>query len=98
MATATDAIDISESPELRRLVDGLRASRRSIVLRQGNEDLAVITPVESPEPYPWRQPTEEDYEAFRSAAGSWQGHLDVEQFIKDNYESRRLSSRPPVDL
>lgn len=36
-----------------------------------------------------------DYEAFRSAAGSW-SDVDTDTFIKNVYESRRNSSRPPV--
>jgi antitoxin (DNA-binding transcriptional repressor) of toxin-antitoxin stability system len=98
MATTPNVIDISQRPELRRLVDEVRESGRSVLLRQGNEAVAVITPVEPAETYPWRRPTEDDYAAFRSAAGSWEGHIDVEQFLRDNYESRRLSTRPPVDL
>jgi hypothetical protein len=41
--------------------------------------------------------TEGDYEAFRSAAGSW-SDVDTDAFIKNVYESRRNSSRPPVRL
>lgn len=98
MATVTDAIDISENPALLRLVDGLRASHGSVVLRRGGEDVALITPLESSQGYPWRQPTEDDYAAFRTAAGSWRGHLDAERFIRDNHESRQISTRPAVDL
>ena len=93
-----NVIDISQSPELRRLVDELRASGRSAVLRHGGEAVAVITPMESAAAYPWREPTEEDYAAFRSAAGSWRGHIDAERFLEENDERRRLSNRPPVDL
>lgn len=98
MATAADVIDISQSPELQKLVDELRETGRSVLLRQGTESVAVITPLEPTDAYPWQQRTEEDYAAFRSAAGSWKGHIDVEQFLRDNEESRRLSTRPPVDL
>lgn len=98
MATVTDAIDISENPELLRLVDRLRGSRGSVVLRRGEEDVALVTPAKPSQGIRWRQPTEEDYAAFRSAAGSWQGHLDAEQFIKDNRARRQIATRPPVDL
>lgn len=40
--------------------------------------------------------TDEDDEAFLSAAGGW-SDVDIDEFLKDIYESRR-SSRPPVDL
>lgn len=98
VATVTDAIDISENPELLRLVDRLRGSRGSVVLRRGDEVVALVTPPEPSQGIPWRQPTEEDYAAFRSAAGSWRGHIDAEQFIRDNHKSRQISTRPPVDL
>lgn len=42
--------------------------------------------------------TKADYEAFLSAAGSWKGLVDPEKLITDIYESRRLSSEPPVEL
>ncbi len=43
-----------------------------------------------------RKFTAEDDAAFLSAAGSW-ADVDVDEFLKDIYESRQ-SSRPPVDL
>jgi hypothetical protein len=42
--------------------------------------------------------TAEDYAAFRSAAGGWKDLIDVDRFIEDIYESRRISTRPPVEL
>jgi len=98
MAKTHEAIDISESPELLRLVDEVRSTGVPRVLKRGDEDLAVLTPVKPKSSFQWRELTEEDFQAFRSAAGSWRGHIDVEEFIKDNYERRRLSSRPSVDL
>ena len=44
-----------------------------------------------------RVKTEADYEAFRAAAGSWKD-VDTDRLIEDIYESRRRSSRPPVEL
>ena len=41
--------------------------------------------------------TEKDLEAFRSAAGSWKD-VDTDKLMADIYESRRHSSRPPVEL
>jgi len=42
--------------------------------------------------------TKTDYEAFLSAAGSWKGLVDPDKLIEDIYESRRRSSKPPVEL
>ena len=44
-----------------------------------------------------RGKTKADYEAFRKAAGSWKD-MDVEKFKADTYASRRLSTRPLVNL
>ena len=45
-----------------------------------------------------RKITAADHAAFLSAAGGWQGLVDTDQLIEDIYESRRMSSRPPVEL
>lgn len=42
--------------------------------------------------------TPEDIAAARSAAGSWEGHIDVEEFKRDNFKQRQVSTRPPVEL
>jgi hypothetical protein len=45
-----------------------------------------------------RTRTKADYEAFRAAAGGWKGLIDTDKLIADIYESRRLSTKPPVEL
>lgn len=97
MTEPRGVIDIGDYPELVRLVDELRGSDAPYVLRQGDEDVALLTPVSPVRRFPWRKPTEDDYAAFRSAAGSWRDHFDAEEFIRENYERRRLPARPPVD-
>ncbi len=44
-----------------------------------------------------REPTVEDIAAFEAAAGGWED-VDTDQFLKDIYENRRISTRPPVEL
>jgi predicted DNA-binding antitoxin AbrB/MazE fold protein len=39
------------------------------------------------------EPTDEDWEAFRSSAGSW-ADIDAEELIKYIYERRLVSTRP----
>lgn len=41
--------------------------------------------------------SEADLEAFRSAAGGW-SDIDTDKLIENIYESRRISTRPPVEL
>lgn len=39
-------------------------------------------------------PETRDFAAFDRAAGSWKGTIDADAFLKDNAESRKLSTRP----
>lgn len=44
-----------------------------------------------------RVKTQEDYEAFLASAGGWED-VDIDAFLQDNEESRRLNARPPAEL
>jgi hypothetical protein len=46
---------------------------------------------------PRHEKTAEDYEAFLATAGGW-ADVDVDTFLKHNDESRRLNTRPSVEL
>lgn len=100
MAEHLSPIDIGDDPSLVRVVEEVQASKGPRVLRRDGKDVAVVMPLRqgSARHRPGRRKTEADYEAFRSAAGSWNGLIDVDQFIKDIYASRRSSIRPPVEL
>ena len=98
MARAITALDIDGKPDVVRLVDEIGTTGNPVVLRLKGKDIAVLTPLDPARDYPWREPTAEDREAFRSAAGSWKGNVDVDRFVRANYESRRRSSRRPVNL
>ncbi len=92
-------IDISNSPELIRIAEEVRSTNTPRVLKRNSETVAVLMPVAiAVKPTKKRAKTKADYEAFRSAAGSWKDIVDVEQFKKDIYESRKLSTRPAVKL
>jgi|SRR5579884_1404785 len=98
MAQTLDAIDISDNPELLRLVEAVHAGHAPRVLRAGGKDVAIMAPIETAsEPRAPRPKTPEDYAAFRSSAGSW-ADVDTDKLIEEIYEQRRRSSRPPVDL
>ncbi len=91
-------IDISDVPEILRLAEEVRLAGEPRVLRRDGEDLAVVVPL--PKPKKHRRGhvlSAADYEAFRSAAGGWKD-LDTDKLIEDIYESRRISTRPPVEL
>jgi ABC-type metal ion transport system substrate-binding protein len=92
-------IDISANPELLRIAEEVAATKTPRELKRDNQTVAVIMPAsKASAPKKRRVKTKADYEAFKSAAGSWKGLIDVEQFKKDIYESRKISTRPPVKL
>jgi hypothetical protein len=91
-------IDVTDTPDLLRLAEEVRRSGQPRLLRRNGEDLAVLSPVAPPgKRRGKRKRTEADREAFLSSAGGWVGLVDVDQFLEDLDESRRLT-RPPVEL
>jgi hypothetical protein len=91
-------IDIRSLPDLLRLAEEVKATKTARVLKKADEPVAILMPVgTASKPKKKRAKTRADYEAFLSAAGSW-NDVDVEKFKKDISESRRLGSRPAVEL
>lgn len=43
-------------------------------------------------------PSEEDFAAFRRAAGSWKGLIDAEELIRNIYADRLIGPRPEPRL
>ena len=98
MPAELKSIDISDIPELVRIAEEVRDTNEPRVLRRDGEEIAVLVPVRPARKRTTKRArTEADYEAFRSAAGSWK-EVDTDKLIADIYESRRRSSRPPVEL
>jgi hypothetical protein len=91
------SIDISNMPELLELAEEVSGTHTPRVLKRDNEELAVVVPLPPPSRRRSRSKTAADYEAFRRAAGGWKD-VDTDKLIEDIYESRRRSSRPPVEL
>ncbi|MER3457828.1 MAG: hypothetical protein C4309_03585 [Chloroflexota bacterium] len=76
---------------------------RQWVVEKENGVGAVVSPVGLTKIRRRRRPkTEADYEAFLASAGGWKDLADTEkrkaELKADIYESRRISSRPPVEL
>jgi antitoxin (DNA-binding transcriptional repressor) of toxin-antitoxin stability system len=98
MAEHAKSIDISDVPEILRLAEEVRRAGEPRVLAKGGEELAMVVPLLPPRKRRrGRVKTEADYKAFRSAAGGW-ADVDTDTLIKNIYEDRRRSSRPPVEL
>ena len=96
MAKEMDYIDISSIPDLLRIAEEVRTTKKPHVLRRDNEDLAVLIPI-TPARHRAKR-TKADYNAFLAAAGGWKGLVDTDKLIEDIYESRALSTEPPVEF
>ena len=97
MAKELRAVDVSRVPELLRIAEEVRASGEGRLLKRDGEDLAIIAPVRAIRGRTRRTKTKADRDALLAAAGSW-ADVDIDTFNADVYESRRRSSRPPVEL
>jgi hypothetical protein len=98
MAYEREIVDISNSPDLLRLAEDVRRSNTPRVLRRDDIDVAVVLPLaDGKKRKGKRTRTEEDHQAFYEAGGSWKDE-DTDTLVQNIYESRRHSSRPPVEL
>jgi hypothetical protein len=88
-------VDISNIPDLLRIVEEMVASNEPRVLRRQNEDVAILMPARKRRTR--HVGTQADYEAFRSAAGGWKD-VDTDKLIADIYADRALSDRPAIEL
>jgi hypothetical protein len=94
MAETVKRISFDEfSHDLDGIFERVLNEGESIVIEKGEGELVALSPVASSH---LSSKSEEDWEAFRAAAGSW-ADVDTDVFLEDIYESRK-SSRPPVAL
>jgi antitoxin (DNA-binding transcriptional repressor) of toxin-antitoxin stability system len=89
-------IDVKTSIDLQRLAARVKATGQPVPLTENDEIVAVVQP--APKHRAKRLPSKADLEAFQASAGSWEEHVDLDQFLSANEESRRISTRPPVEL
>lgn len=101
MTTRPASIDISDKPELLALIEQVLAAGEPRELRDGDAVVAVLSPKAGStvqRARSRREATPEQVAAFEAAAGGWRGNVDVDRFIEENYEARRASIRPAVEL
>src|SRR5437667_12481910 len=91
-------IDISNIPELVRIAEEVEATKTPRELKRQNKTVAVIIPARKPSAQKKRAKTKADYEAFKSAAGGWKDLVDIDKLKQDISESRKISTRPPIEL
>lgn len=98
MARQMIPVDITHAPEVLRLAEEVRTSKTPRVLRRNGEEIAVVMPLSAARKRARTAKTftKADDEAFLAAAGGWKD-FDLDKFLEDNEESRRMSSRPPVE-
>ncbi|MHB8645276.1 MAG: hypothetical protein ACYDAR_05765 [Thermomicrobiales bacterium] len=97
-----ETVDISNNPDLLRLAEEVRRRNTSTVLKNGDEDVAVMMPVaEVTKPKVKRSTPKKksaaDMEAFFSSFGGW-NDVDTDRLKADIYESRRRSTGPSPEL
>jgi hypothetical protein len=98
MSKELKAIDVSSEPVLLRLAEEVRDAGEPRVLRRNQEDLAILAPVlPAREPRARRSPSQADFTAFLSSAGSW-SDVDTDSLVDGIYTNRSRSARPPVEL
>ena len=96
MTTDVNTVDVTRFPELRRIAEEVKRSRRATVLVQDDEQLAIVVP--APRPKRRRERSPEDVAAFLSSAGGWAGLVDGDELLRNIRESRDLPGRPPIEL
>ena len=69
---------------------------KEIVIENEQGEQVLLKPA-PPSKRKRRVRTEANHQAFLASAGGWKD-VDTDKLLDDIYESRRNSSRPPVDL
>lgn len=100
---AHETIDISNNPDLLRLAEDVRRRNTSAVLRNGDEEIAVVMPItdagtRTARRSPFKKKSQADIDAFLASAGGWKDLVDTEQLKREIAESRARSGRPPIEL
>ena len=98
MANEPKTLEIGSMPEVLRIVNEVRKTRTPRVLSRRKKPLAVLQPLNGKRKRTKRAKTRKDYEAFLASAGGWKDLVDTEKLKRDIYESRMISTRPPVTL
>jgi len=68
----------------------------TVVVESKYGELIEVKPITPASPRR-RDKNQEDEAAFLSSAGAW-ADVDIDSFLKANEESRRLNTRPPIEL
>ena len=97
MAHELKSIDITNIPELLALAREAGRTKEPALLRANSGKLAVLLPAGGRTRRVRGAKTKAGMDAFLSAAGTW-SDVDTYALVRDISDSRRRSSRPPVNL
>ena len=85
MSNTHTPIDISNMPDLARLVEEVAATQQPRELKRDNQIVAVISPATAKNTAKWK--------AIRATFGSW-SDLDADELIANIHRWREEGSRP----
>jgi len=87
------------SHNLRSIFERVARGKETVVVENDAGELVVLEPASAAtERKGKRKKTEADREAFLSSLGGWAGLVDGDKLLENIYESRRISTKPPVKL
>jgi antitoxin (DNA-binding transcriptional repressor) of toxin-antitoxin stability system len=100
MATAARHMSVDEfADDLAGVLERVVRAGETVVIKRAGRAITVVAPIAAPKPPRRRRATTEvEQRAFLASAGSWQGLVDDEEFLAANARSRRVSTRPAVEL
>ncbi len=88
------------SHNLRSIFERVARGKETVVVEKEAGELVVLKPAPTRKVREAgkRKKTEADRKAFLSSAGGWTGLVDGDKLLENIYESRRISTKPPVKL
>ena len=94
MNTPVTSIDISNKPDLLRLAEEVKTTRKPRLLKNHRETVAVIMPADTANQGNVTQ-KQTAYKAIQTLIGSWKD-IDTDTLIAQIYRAREEGSRPPT--
>ena len=97
MGKAVTRIPFDEfSNNVEDVFDRVLRDNEIVEVERQEGEVIVLQPAQAKAPRS-KDRTAEDHEAFLSSFGGW-ADVDVDKFMENIYESRRMLPRPPVEL
>lgn len=85
--------------DLEGFFDRVVHRHEEVLIENDKGEVAILKPAPSKKrPKRQRVITDADHEAFLSSLGGWKDLVDTDKLIENIYESRSISTRPPVEL